>query len=901
MPENLLDYRAIFEALPGSFVILSPNSPFYTILAISDQLLTLTGREREAVIGKSVFEAYPENPDALTASGPSSLRLSLHNAIDKKTVDQMPPVRYDILNAAGVFEARYWSSSSKPVLNPQGEVLYLIHATQDITDQIQAEKARSALGKLEKNYELLLKAPVAVSIVTGPENVVELANQEMLRLWDKTAEVIGKPLLEAMPHLRTQGFPEVLDQVRKTGEPFYATEYPAALPLGGKARVRYYNFFYQPYYQHPADKAATGVFSVVHEVTEQVLARKKVEASEARFRSLAENAPDVITRHGKDYRYLYASPRIEGLTGIKAEAFVGKSYRELGLPEELCRFFDQHLAYVFAHQSLHTVEYAMHEGKGYLLSRMVPEYSEQGEVESVLVLSTDISERNRTEAALRESEARFRLMADAVPQIVWLTDPEGRVEFFNKQWTLYTGAAYQATTAAQVAASFVHPEDGAPTMEAFQKARQAGSTFLVEHRIRSVTGEYRWFLVRAEPYRDAQTGELIRWFGASVDIHDRKLAEEALGQAHRRITDILESTTDAFYALDGAFNFTYVNQRAAQLWGRERDSLLGKHYWREFPKAVGSESYQKHYQALRADEPVHYETISPLLGCWIDVNIYPGKDGSLSVFFRDISGRKQAEQQQQALSQALAAANEDLRAANADLALANERLRHINADLDNFVYTASHDLKAPILNIEGLLKALERQLGGEQLKQDSVQQIYGLLYASVNRFKKTILDLTEVARIGKESLEDVDRIDPAEVLAEVLADLEPQIREAGARLERNLDCPPIHFSKKNLKSILYNLLSNAIKYRSPERNLQISITCQVQQDYQVLTVADNGLGMDMRQEEKIFALFKRLHNHVEGTGIGLYIVKKMVGNAGGRIEVKSQVGVGSTFRVYFRR
>jgi signal transduction histidine kinase len=171
----------------------------------------------------------------------------------------------------------------------------------------------------------------------------------------------------------------------------------------------------------------------------------------------------------------------------------------------------------------------------------------------------------------------------------------------------------------------------------------------------------------------------------------------------------------------------------------------------------------------------------------------------------------------------------------------------------------------------------------------------------VDRFKVTISDLTDVARISKESQEDVSLVSIAQVLEEVTLDLAPQIREAGAQLERLLDCPPIQFSRKNLKSVLYNLLSNAVKYRSSERVPLVRITCLTQPDYLLLTVEDNGLGMDMRQEEKIFALFKRLHAHVEGTGIGLYIVKKIVENAGGKIEVESQVGAGSTFRVYFKR
>ncbi len=158
-----------------------------------------------------------------------------------------------------------------------------------------------------------------------------------------------------------------------------------------------------------------------------------------------------------------------------------------------------------------------------------------------------------------------------------------------------------------------------------------------------------------------------------------------------------------------------------------------------------------------------------------------------------------------------------------------------------------------------------------------------------------------MARISKESAEDVASIPVQAVLEEVLEDLEPQIGQAGAQIAVQLDGEAVQFSRKNLKSILYNLLSNAVKYRSPNRQLRVRIACHKQEDYLVLVVEDNGLGMDMRQEEKIFALFKRLHAHVEGTGIGLYMVKKMLENDAGKIKVESQVDVGSAFKVYFKR
>jgi signal transduction histidine kinase len=210
-------------------------------------------------------------------------------------------------------------------------------------------------------------------------------------------------------------------------------------------------------------------------------------------------------------------------------------------------------------------------------------------------------------------------------------------------------------------------------------------------------------------------------------------------------------------------------------------------------------------------------------------------------------------------------------------------------------------LKSPILNIEGLLKALERQFNGGGSQPETVGKIYEMLYSSVNRFKSTIGDLTQVARISKESTEDVAYIPVAEVLEEVLLDLQPQLEEAGAQVAVKLAAEGVQFSRKNVKSILHNLLSNAVKYRSPDRQLRVRVASQVQQDYLELVVEDNGLGIDMRQEEKIFGLFKRLHTHVEGTGIGLYMVKKMLENAGGKIQVESQVGVGSAFKACFKR
>ncbi|QIL76792.1 sensor histidine kinase [Hymenobacter sp. HDW8] len=176
------------------------------------------------------------------------------------------------------------------------------------------------------------------------------------------------------------------------------------------------------------------------------------------------------------------------------------------------------------------------------------------------------------------------------------------------------------------------------------------------------------------------------------------------------------------------------------------------------------------------------------------------------------------------------------------------------------------------------------------------------MHGAVDRFKTTIDHLTEVSKLQKEHDQPAITIDVADVIEGVRLDLLPLMEQVEAELEVDVDsCPTLSFSKKNLRSIVYNLLSNAFKYRYPNRPARVRISCHTEAAYDVMQVQDNGLGLDLTRERQLFTMFQRYHTHVEGSGIGLYMVKKIMENAGGKIEVESQLGVGSTFTVYFRR
>ena len=267
-------------------------------------------------------------------------------------------------------------------------------------------------------------------------------------------------------------------------------------------------------------------------------------------------------------------------------------------------------------------------------------------------------------------------------------------------------------------------------------------------------------------------------------------------------------------------------------------------------------------------------------------------DGVL-VFAYEVTEQVLARQQVQGLNLKLTAANEELCAAN-------KQLTRTNVDLDNFIYTASHDLRAPITNIEGLLQLLEKTLSPAHHASELVASTLTHMHNSIERFKRTIGHLTDVTKLQTEFAQPAATVPLAAVVEDVRQDLLPRLTEAGARLEVAVDnCQPRLFSEKNLRSVVYNLLSNALKYCHPDRPPHIRMTCATEGNNLVISVQDNGLGLSEGQQQRLFQLFQRLHSHVEGSGLGLYMVKKIVENAGGTIGVQSEVNVGSTFTVCF--
>jgi signal transduction histidine kinase len=238
---------------------------------------------------------------------------------------------------------------------------------------------------------------------------------------------------------------------------------------------------------------------------------------------------------------------------------------------------------------------------------------------------------------------------------------------------------------------------------------------------------------------------------------------------------------------------------------------------------------------------------------------------------------------------------------NLELLNQNDMLATANFDLDSFVYTASHDLKSPIANIEGLIELLSEAVSKEEMDRDEITQIADMMKRSLNRFSTTIGDLTAIVEIDKNNADgEPETLNLFEVVESVKQDLDNMITDSDAKIEVIADEEHLTgFSLKNFKSIINNLISNAIKYRSPDRTPHVIVRMEKVDGKTHLSVADNGLGIPTNKQDSIFTLFKRFHDHVDGSGIGLYIVKRMVDNVKGEIKVKSTLNEGTTFTIIY--
>ncbi|HVG14099.1 MAG TPA: PAS domain-containing protein, partial [Chitinophagaceae bacterium] len=349
-------------------------------------------------------EVYPSFPDDPWGKNLEELISTFNHVQEVKETCNLPVRRYEYRNEDGKIVERYWKESCSPVLNDEGGVTYIIYNAVDVTNSVQAERRTQSIRSIEKGYNFFITAPVIIGFLIGDDYIIEMANEGLLEVWDKTTDVIGKPLVEAVPGLKEQGFIGLLDQVRTTGESFYAYEYPITLNRHGKDEVLYFDFVYKPFYETGKEVKATGIISVGHDVTTQVIAKKKVEESVKELQFLMDVMPQIVWVTRPDGYHSFYNKQWYDYTGLSTEQSEGDGWNNAFHPD------DREKAWKLWRQSLATgepyeIEYRCRRFDGtfrWFLGRALPLRDEAGNILKWFGTCTDIDDQKKAAEIMEE-------------------------------------------------------------------------------------------------------------------------------------------------------------------------------------------------------------------------------------------------------------------------------------------------------------------------------------------------------------------------------------------------------------------------------------------------------------------------------------------------------------------
>jgi phosphoserine phosphatase RsbU/P len=348
-----------------------------------------------------------------------------------------------------------------------------------------------------------------------------------------------------------------------------------------------------------------------------------------------------------------------------------------------------------------------------------------------------------------------------------------------------------------------------------------------------------------------------------------------------------------------------LNQTLLDWLGYRREELVARRCLQQLLTVGGRLHYETHLAPLLLLQGQvreisyslrrHDDRLLPVL---LNAVLLRDTDGSplvVRVSLFDITERRKYEQELLRAKEQAEEQREQLARANELLRTKNGQLTDINLDLDSFVYTASHDLRQPVNNLVGLFGELKQ---GVTFHDPEAVRMVGMFEESLEQILLTIDGLTRVVQLQRQ-LEQVP-VEPVPLLPfaeEIVRSLQPAA--VGATFDLDFAAAPVlRMARPGLHSLLYNLLSNALKYAAPGRPPRVRVSSARAEGAVVLTVQDNGLGIDLqRHSRELFQLFRRFHPEVPGSGMGLYLVNRLAHQAGGRVEVDSTVGEGTTFRI----
>ncbi|SDJ64715.1 PAS domain S-box protein [Natronorubrum texcoconense] len=851
--ENQAEFHSLVDAVE-EYAIFRLDADGH-IISWNEGAAQIKGYDREEILGEHISTFYT---DADRAKGVPEH--NLEQALENGSVeDEGWRVRQD--------GTQFWANVTiTAVRDDDGNHRGYLKVTRDMTDRWELEQELET--ELQRMLSRISDAFYAVDDEFRFTHVNDRA-EELLQHSEE--ELVGEELWDVFPDLVD------LDEVWDAFHTALETQEPTNYEL-------YYDTldFWVEANLYPSE---TGISVYFRDITERKERQQALEESERRYRTLAEYFPNgLVTLFDPDLEYTLAAGQGFDRIPVDPEDLEGANFYDVWPEEMIDDLEPAFLAALEGEERTIEISYADQEWA----IHAVPITDERGTVITGMMMAQDITEQKERERYLEDAKTQLEAATEAGAVGTWEWHiPEDQFvtgRSFAKKLGVDPNAAREGVPLDRITSS-IHEADRDRVERRIEAAVESGEEYEEEYRVWNADGELRWVVARGHVEYD-ESGTPETFPGALTDITERKRTELELQRNKEQFQSLFEILPVGVVVAEQNGGIVEANRAAKEIWGVD-----------EFDADSFDDYDQFSVRWADTGEPLERDE-------WTIARVLQGEEVTEPGTF-EIDSRDGERRILSVRGMPIRDARGDVTRAVITLSDITERtayqrrleetvaqLEESNERLEHFAYAASHDLQEPLRMVSSYLRLIEQRYGDE-LDADG-EEFLEFAVDGADRMREMIEGLLAYSRVETRG----DPLEPVEldaVLADVVSDLQFQIEESEAEITVDR-LPRVEGDASQLRQVFQNLLTNAITYSGDEPP-RIHVDAERRGRQWVVSVHDEGIGIDPEDQERVFEVFQRLHSRGEhtGTGIGLALCQRIVERHGGEISVESEPGEGTTF------